>query len=68
VEIAKGPLTRRRISSANIIPHLSSTSQTRADIACGGFRGIRLDILAQLASHPTAGLITEQGYEEQAQS
>jgi hypothetical protein len=56
----------------------SSMSQTRADIAGGGFAasGSGLDILAQSASQGALqqaviqrqGLITEQGYEEQAQS
>jgi hypothetical protein len=55
-----------------------STSQTRADIAGGGFAasGSGLDILAQSASQGALqkavlerqGLITEQGFEEQAQS
>jgi hypothetical protein len=55
-----------------------STSQTRADIAGGGFAasGSGLDILAQSASQGALqkavierqGLITETGYEEQAQS
>jgi hypothetical protein len=56
----------------------SSMSQTKADIAGGGFAasGSGLDILAQSASQGALqqaviqrqGLITEQGYEEQAQS
>ena len=56
----------------------SSMSQTRADIAGGGFAasGSGLDILAQSASQGALqqaviqrqGLITEQGYAEQAQS
>jgi hypothetical protein len=56
----------------------SSMSQTSADIAGGGFAasGSGLDILAQSASQGALqqaviqrqGLITEQGYEEQAQS
>jgi hypothetical protein len=56
----------------------SSMSQTRADIAGGGFAasGSGLDILAQSASQGALqqaviqrqGLITEQGYEEQSQS
>jgi hypothetical protein len=55
-----------------------SMSQTKADIAGGGFAasGSGLDILAQSASQGALqqaviqrqGLITEQGYEEQAQS
>jgi hypothetical protein len=55
-----------------------SMSQTRADVAGGGFAasGSGLDILAQSASQGALqqaviqrqGLITEQGYEEQAQS
>jgi hypothetical protein len=55
-----------------------SMSQTRADVAGGGFAasGSSLDILAQSASQGALqqaviqrqGLITEQGYEEQAQS
>jgi hypothetical protein len=55
-----------------------STSQTRADIAGGGFAasGSGLDILASSASQGALqqaviqrqGLITETGYEEQAQS
>lgn len=55
-----------------------SMSQTRADIAGGGFAasGSGLDILAQSAAQGALqkavlerqGLITEQGYEEQAQS
>jgi hypothetical protein len=55
-----------------------STSQTRADIAGGGFAasGSGLDILAQSASQGALqqaviqrqGLITEKGYEEQAES
>jgi hypothetical protein len=55
-----------------------SRSQTSADIAGGGFAasGSGLDILAQSASQGALqqaviarqGLITEQGYEEQAQS
>jgi hypothetical protein len=53
-------------------------SQTKADVAGGGFAasGSGLDILAQFASQGAVqqavfqrqGLITEQGYEEQAQS
>jgi hypothetical protein len=56
----------------------SSMSQTRADVAGGGFAasGSGLDILAQSASQGALqqaviqrqGLITEQGYEEQSQS
>lgn len=56
----------------------SSMSQTKADIAGGGFAasGSGLDILAQSASQGAIqqaviqrqGLITEQGYEEQSQS
>jgi hypothetical protein len=56
----------------------SSMSQTKADIAGGGFAasGSGLDILAQSASQGALqqaviqrqGLITEAGYEEQAQS
>ena len=56
----------------------SSMSQTRADIAGGGFAasGSGLDILAQSASQGALqqaviqrqGLITEQGFEEQSQS
>jgi hypothetical protein len=56
----------------------SSMSQTRADIAGGGFAasGSGLDILAQSASQGALqqaviqrqGLITEQGFAEQAQS
>jgi hypothetical protein len=56
----------------------SSMSQTKADIAGGGFAasGSGLDILASSASQGALqqaviqrqGLITEQGYEEQAQS
>src|ERR1700729_1674505 len=56
----------------------SSMSQTKADIAGGGFAasGSGLDILAQSASQGALqqaviarqGLITEQGYQEQAQS
>jgi hypothetical protein len=55
-----------------------SMSQTKADVAGGGFAasGSSLDILAQSASQGALqqavlqrqGLITEQGYEEQAQS
>jgi hypothetical protein len=55
-----------------------SMSQTKADIAGGGFAasGSGLDILAQSASQGALqqaviqrqGLITEQGYQEQAQS
>jgi hypothetical protein len=55
-----------------------SMSQTKADIAGGGFAasGSGLDILASSASQGALqqsviqqqGLITEQGYEEQAQS
>jgi len=50
--IAKGTADEAVNSSANIIPHLSSTSQTRADIAFGGFAasGSGLHILAQSAS------------------
>jgi hypothetical protein len=69
------------------LPHLpisperatyQSMSQTKADIAGGGFAasGSGLDILASSASQGALqqsviqqqGLITEQGYEEQAQS
>jgi hypothetical protein len=56
----------------------SSMSQTRADIAGGGFAasGSGLDILASSASQGALqqaviqrqGLITEEGYQEQAQS
>ena len=56
----------------------SSMSQTKADIAGGGFAasGSGLDILAQSASQGALqqaviarqGLITEAGYQEQAQS